>query len=218
MTGMHDFDGPRERMVRQQIEARGVSDPRVLAAMREIPRHFFVPEAYKVKAYDDCPLPIGHGQTISQPYMVAVMTELLELTGNEKVLELGTGSGYQAAILAKLVKWVITVDRIPELTEKARRNIDACGLSNLTFIVADGTKGWAAEAPYEAIIITAGAPIIPDPVFEQLSECGRMVIPVGDRFSQTLKVVRKKHGLKKAKSYFECRFVNLIGEHGWSES
>jgi protein-L-isoaspartate(D-aspartate) O-methyltransferase len=218
MNQTHDFDLARERMVRQQIEARGVSNPVVLAVMREVPRHLFVPEAYQARAYDDCPLPIGHGQTISQPYMVAVMTELLKLKGHEKVLELGTGSGYQASILARLARWVYTLDRIPELSEKAHRNTDACGITNLTFIVADGTKGWPNEAPYDAILITAGAPTVPEPVFDQLSEGGRMVIPVGDRFSQTLKVVQKKQGLKKVESYFECRFVDLVGEHGWSET
>ncbi|MFH0957848.1 MAG: protein-L-isoaspartate(D-aspartate) O-methyltransferase [Pseudomonadota bacterium] len=215
MNSTEDFDLARERMVRQQIETRGVSDLSVLSVMREIPRHLFVPEPYKARAYDDCPLPIGHGQTISQPYMVAVMTELLKLKGNEKVLELGTGSGYQAAILAKLARWVYTLDRISELSEKARRNTEACGINNLTFVVADGTKGWPEEAPYDAVMITAGAPTVPKPVFEQLSEGGRMVIPVGDRFSQILKVVEKKQGVKREESYFECRFVDLVGEHGW---
>ncbi len=218
MDETHNFTLARNRMVQQQIEARGVTDPMVLAVMREIPRHLFVPESYQSRAYDDCPLPIGHGQTISQPYMVAVMTELLKLKGHEKVLELGTGSGYQAAILAKLSRWVYSLDRISELSARAHRNTDACGVSNITFVVADGTKGWPEEAPYEAVMITAGAPTVPEPVFEQLSECGRMVIPVGDRYSQVLKVVQKIKGLKKIESYFECRFVDLVGEHGWLDT
>ena len=213
-----DFDKVRERMVRHQIEARGVSDPRVLAAMLEIPRHLFVGKAQQDRAYDDCPLPIGFGQTISQPYMVAVMTQLLRLTGTEKVLELGTGSGYQAAILARLARWVYTVERIPELAEIARENVAACGIENVFFIVTDGTRGWPEQEPYDAITVTAGAPDVPDPLFEQLAEGGRLVIPVGDRFSQTLKVVEKSRGSIKTRSCVDCRFVDLIGEYGWSDT
>lgn len=213
-----DFDKVRERMVRHQIEARGVSDPRVLAAMLEIPRHLFVGKAQQDRAYDDCPLPIGFGQTISQPYMVAVMTQLLRLTGAEKVLELGTGSGYQAAILARLARWVYTVERIPELAEIARENAAACGIENVFFIVADGTRGWPEQEPYDAIMVTAGAPDVPDPLFEQLAEGGRLVIPVGDRFSQTLQVVQKSRGSIKTRSCVDCRFVDLIGEYGWPDT
>ncbi|MCX5872703.1 MAG: protein-L-isoaspartate(D-aspartate) O-methyltransferase [Deltaproteobacteria bacterium] len=213
-----DFDKIRERMVRHQIEARGVSDPRVLAAMLEIPRHLFVGKAQQDRAYDDCPLPIGFGQTISQPYMVAVMTQLLRLTGTEKVLELGTGSGYQAAILARLARWVYTVERIPELAEIARENAAACGIENVFFIVADGTRGWPEQEPYDAIMVTAGAPDVPDPLFEQLAEGGRLVIPVGDRFSQTLQVVQKSRGSIKTRSCVDCRFVDLIGEYGWPDT
>jgi len=218
VNGRSNFDQARELMVRRQIEARGVSDPRVLAAMREIPRHIFALQAQQDRAYDDCPLPIGFGQTISQPYMVAIMTQLLRLTGKEKVLELGTGSGYQAAILGNLAKWVYTVERITELSEMARRNMAACDITNITFIVADGTRGWPEEAPYDAIVVTAGAPDVPGPLFEQLSDGGRLVVPVGDRYSQTLKVVEKINGVKKTRNYFECRFVDLVGEYGWSET
>ncbi|MGC8658533.1 MAG: protein-L-isoaspartate(D-aspartate) O-methyltransferase [Desulfomonilaceae bacterium] len=218
METSYNFSRARELMVKRQIEARGVSDRRVLAAMREVPRHIFVGKSQWNNAYDDCPLPIGFGQTISQPYMVAIMTELLHLTGDEKVLELGTGSGYQAAILAKLCRWVYTVERIPELSEKAKENTASCGLTNITFIVSDGTKGWPQEAPYDGMVVTAGAPHVPDPLFEQLAEGGRLVIPIGDRFSQNLKVVEKVKGQIKTSNYFDCRFVDLIGEHGWSES
>ncbi|MGC8602663.1 MAG: protein-L-isoaspartate(D-aspartate) O-methyltransferase, partial [Desulfomonilaceae bacterium] len=193
-------------------------DQRVLAAMREIPRHLFVPKSQQSRAYDDCPLPIGYGQTISQPYMVAVMTQLLRLTGKENALELGTGSGYQAAILGRLAKWVYTVERIPELSEIASVNTAACGVTNITFVVADGTKGWPEQSPYEAIVVTAGAPDVPLPIFEQLSERGRLVIPVGDRFSQTLKLVEKVNRAPKISNFFDCRFVDLVGEYGWSET
>lgn len=217
MVRSPNFDQARERMVQRQIEARGVSDQRVLAAMREIPRHVFAVKTNQDRSYDDCPLPIGFGQTISQPYMVAIMTQLLRLTGNERVLELGTGSGYQAAILAKLANWVYTVERIPELSEMARSNAVECGLSNITFIIADGTKGWPDGAPYDAIIVTAGSPGIPGPLFDKLSEGGRLVIPVGDRFSQTLKVVEKIGGVERTRDSLDCRFVDLVGEYGWSE-
>ncbi len=218
MDTSYNFNRARELMVRKQIEDRGVSDHRVLAAMREVPRHIFVGKSQWEMAYDDCPLPIGFGQTISQPYMVAIMTELLRLTGDEKVLELGTGSGYQAAILAKLSRWVYTIERIPELSENARENTASCGFNNITFIVADGTKGWPNEAPYHGIVVTAGAPHVPEPLFEQLAEGGRLVIPIGDRFSQNLKVVEKVQGQRRVRHFFDCRFVDLIGEHGWSET
>ena len=212
-----DFDQARERMVRSQIEARGVSDPRVLSAMREIPRHMFVMQSLRNRAYEDGPLPIGYGQTISQPYMVAIMTQLLELKGSEKVLELGTGSGYQAAILARLAKWVYTIERISQLSELAASTTASIGISNVNFIVADGTGGWPEEAPYDGIVVTAGAPGVPDPLFDQLAEGGRLVIPVGDRFSQTLQVVEKTRDRRITRNYFDCRFVDLIGKHGWPD-
>jgi protein-L-isoaspartate(D-aspartate) O-methyltransferase len=212
-----DFDQARERMVRSQIEARGVSDPRVLSAMREIPRHMFVMKSLRNRAYEDGPLPIGHGQTISQPYMVAIMTQLLELKGSEKVLELGTGSGYQAAVLARLAKFVYTIERISELSELAASTTASIGISNVNFIVADGTGGWPEQAPYDGIVVTAGAPGVPDPLFDQLAEGGRLVIPIGDRFSQTLQVVEKTRGRRIVKKYFDCRFVDLIGKHGWPD-
>lgn len=218
MDPSSDFHRAREHMVRHQIQARGVSDARVIAAMLEIPRHLFVGKANQGRAYDDCPLPIGFGQTISQPYMVAIMTQLLRLTGTEKVLELGTGSGYQSAILARLGRFVYTVERIPKLAEIARKNAAACGIENIFFIVADGTRGWPEEQPYDAIMVTAGAPDVPDPLLEQLADGGRLIVPVGDRFSQTLKVVEKSRGSIKTSSCVDCRFVDLIGEYGWPDT
>jgi protein-L-isoaspartate(D-aspartate) O-methyltransferase len=213
---MKDLSASQKTMIERQLRARGISDPRVLAAMLEVPRHVFVDEALQDEAYDDNPLPIGDGQTISQPYMVAVMTELLELKGNESVLEIGTGSGYQAAILSRLCGWVFTVERIRKLSERARQAITECGFRNVSFLVADGTKGWPAHAPYDGIIVTAGAPGVPDVLIEQLTDGGRLVIPVGDRFSQTLKrIVKTGRGLK-TENHTGCRFVDLIGEHGWS--
>jgi len=214
---MKDYAAARKKMVRRQIIARGISDPRVLKAMEEIPRHQFVDEALQREAYQDNPLPIGDGQTISQPYMVALMTELLELRGEERVLEIGTGSGYQAAVLSKLCARVYTVERFPRLSETAKRVLKSCGIENVKYRVGDGTKGWPSEAPFDAIIVTAGAPKVPDALVDQLVEGGRLVIPVGDRFSQTLKRVIKTRTRTRAENSTGCRFVDLIGVHGWSE-
>lgn len=204
-------------MIRRQLVARGISDPLVLAAIEEVPRHSFVDESLRDEAYDDNPLPIGEGQTISQPYMVAIMTELLEMKGEGKVLEIGTGSGYQAAILSRIASWVYTVERIRPLSVKAQRMIKSHGYENLSFLVADGTGGWPENAPYEGIMVTAGAPGIPDVLVDQLCEGGRLVIPVGDRFSQTLKRVIKTGTGRKVEDHTGCRFVDLIGRHGWSK-
>jgi len=204
-------------MVQRQLVGRGIMDRRVLEAMGEVPRHLFVDESLWPEAYDDNPLPIGEGQTISQPYMVAIMTELLELQADERVLEIGTGSGYQAAVLTRLCQWVYTVERIGSLSERARKAIAACGYENITFKVGDGTEGWPEEAPFDGIVVTAGAPTVPDVLVHQLRLGGRLVIPVGNRFSQTLKRVIKTEDGPRVESHTGCRFVDLVGRHGWSE-
>lgn len=212
---VHDYKHARERMVKNQIIPRGIKDPRVLEAMRKIPRHLFVEEALRGEAYNDHPLPIGHKQTISQPYIVALMTEALELTGKEKTLEIGTGSGYQAAILAELSERVYTIERVRPLLVKARRILDELGYTNILFKVFDGTVGWKEFEPYDAIIVTAGAPQIPSPLIGQLAEGGRLLIPVGNRFSQDLVKVTKKNGNLIERNLGGCRFVDLVGEYGW---
>jgi protein-L-isoaspartate(D-aspartate) O-methyltransferase len=213
----HDYRLARERMVNNQLIPRGIRDKGVLEAMKKIQRHLFVEEALVGEAYNDHPLPIGHKQTISQPYIVALMTQALDLSGTEKTLEIGTGSGYQTAILAELSEKVYTVERIRPLMEKARSLLYGLGYTNILFKSYDGTLGWEEYAPFDAMIITAGAPNIPEPLLEQLNDEGRMVIPIGDRFSQELfKVVKRKDRLEK-ESLGGCRFVDLIGVHGWDE-
>jgi len=199
----------RLRMVEQQIAARGITDHRVLAAMREVPRHLFVPAPYDRVAYTDDPLPIGNGQTISQPYIVALMTALLQVKATDTVLEIGAGSGYQAAILSQLAKNVITIERIEKVAALARKNLAAVGVKNVLIVIGDGTLGYAANAPYNGIIITAATPDIPAPLKDQLADDGRLVAPVGGRISQEL-VVLERHG--------GVRFVPLIGEYGWEEN
>ncbi len=210
-----NFEGRREKMVRTQIQDRGIKDPRVLEAFRKVPRHLFIPEGLAEQAYDDNPLPIGRSQTISQPYTVARMTEALGLTGKEKILEIGAGSGYQAAILAELGDWVYSVERISELARNARAVLDRLGYVNVAIRVGDGTRGWKEESPFDAIIITAGGPKIPEPLFKQLAEDGRMVIPVGDKISQNMKLVTKRQGEPIVKDLGAYRFVELVGEYGW---
>ncbi|MBW2093621.1 MAG: protein-L-isoaspartate(D-aspartate) O-methyltransferase [Deltaproteobacteria bacterium] len=211
-----DFSVARERMVKTQLIPRGIKDRRVLAAMKKVPRHRFVEEALWREAYNDHPLPIGQKQTISQPYIVALMTEALELSGNEKTLEIGTGSGYQTAILAELSQKVFTVERIRQLMTTARNTLAELGYTNILFKAFDGTLGWDEYAPYDAIIVTAGAPKIPEPLLEQLAEGGRLVIPVGNRFSQEMiRVTRKEKEVFTRKEFGGCRFVDLIGVHGW---
>ena len=202
-------------MVSAQIEARGVKDTRVLEAVRKVPRHLFVEEALWERAYDDHPLPIGEGQTISQPYMVAVMTEALKLQGSEKILEIGTGSGYQTAILAELSEQVFTIERIDKLTKIARRSLDRLGYTNVVFRTGDGTIGWQDQAPFGGVLVTAGAPAVPKYLFKQLAEGGRMVVPIGGMHGQELVLVRKKDGQPVKKKYFGCVFVPLIGKDGW---
>lgn len=205
----------RLRMVERQIAARGIQDPRVLDVMRAIPRHIFVPPSYHSAAYGDHPLPIGEGQTISQPYIVAMMTELLEPRAEDRVLEIGAGSGYQAAILGKLVRRVVTIERIPEVAEGARRHLGDLGIHNVELIVGDGTLGYPDEAPYDAIIVTASTPEVPEPLIEQLAEGGRLVAPVGGREYQELIRIVKLQGRLHSESYGGVVFVPLIGEHGW---
>jgi protein-L-isoaspartate(D-aspartate) O-methyltransferase len=209
------FHEARQMMVETQIRARGVTDSRVLAAMAKVPRHRFIPQSLWDQAYSDHPLPIGQDQTISQPYIVALMTEALELRGPEKVLELGTGSGYQAAILGELAQAVYTIERLPALARSAQQVLGSLGYTNVEVRVADGTLGWPEAAPFDAILVTAGSPQVPAPLVEQLAMGGRLVIPVGDRYSQTLtRVWRTAEGLKQ--EYLGgCRFVKLIGKHGW---
>lgn len=208
----------RERMVREQIEARGIKAPRVLAAMQKIPRHLFVDEALWPQAYNDYPLPIGEGQTISQPFIVALMTAALELKGTEKVLEIGTGSGYQTAILAELAGRVFTIERSKTLMERAKIVLDRLGYFNVAYKSGDGTIGWPEMAPFQAIIVTAAAPDVPLPYIEQLDKGGRMVIPVGDRLGQMLyKITKLADGTLQKESLCGCRFVPLVGAYGWPE-
>jgi protein-L-isoaspartate(D-aspartate) O-methyltransferase len=204
-------------MVRNQIEARDVRDPRVLEAMRTVPRHCFVPEHQAASAYHDAPLPIGMGQTISQPYIVALMSEMLELTGSERVLEVGTGSGYQAAILAQLAAEVISVERFESLAIEARARLAALGYDNVRVEVGDGSLGWPAGAPYDAIIVTAASPEVPPPLEAQLAEGGRLVVPAGPRWTQQLVRVRRVGGRVRREKTIGVAFVPLIGAHGWQQ-
>jgi protein-L-isoaspartate(D-aspartate) O-methyltransferase len=209
------FARERERMVEEQLVRRGISDARVLAAMRRVPRHLFVDEALGDRAYGDHPLPIGEGQTISQPYMVAIMVQLLRLAGEEKVLEIGTGSGYQTAVLAELARRVCSVERIPTLAARARARLEALGYTNVWVRTADGTLGWPDEAPFDRIVVAAGSPSVPQPLFDQLAEGGRMVLPVGDPFGQTLTLVERVGGVQRVTKDAGCVFVKLIGKYGW---
>lgn len=209
------FKIARERMVKNQLMARGIKDPRVLEAMRRVPRHLFVDEALMDQAYQDHPLPIGYGQTISQPYIVALMSEAMELKGHEKVLEVGTGSGYQAAILGELAEKVYSVERIPQLLSRARKILDGLGYNNIFLKLDDGTWGWEEFAPYDAIMVTAASPKVPEPLLKQLADPGVLVIPVGDEFGQNLIRVRKVHGQYIREDLGGVRFVKLIGDHGW---
>jgi len=204
-------------MVSTQIEGRGIHDYRVLEAMRKVPRHLFVGEALQDQAYGDFPLPIGEGQTISQPYIVAEMTQALELTKDDRVLEIGTGSGYQTAILAELAFRVYTIERVRGLFIRARKLLDQLGYHNVIAKCSDGTLGWPDESPFDAIIVTAGAPEVQEKLVQQLIIGGRTVIPVGDRFSQTLLKIRRDEDGVHTNDLGGCRFVKLIGEHGWEE-
>ncbi len=209
-----ELTAARRAMV-DDLRRKGVTDERVLAAMLTVPRDHYVPMASGGAAYADSALAIGEGQTISQPYMVAAMTEALELTGHERLLEIGTGSGYQAAVLATLVARVFSVERIPALADKARMQLESDGYRNVRVTVGDGTLGCPAEAPFDAVMVTAGAPDVPPPLLDQLAEGGRLVIPSGDLRVQTLSRYRKRDGVIHREALFDCVFVPLIGRHGW---
>ena len=212
---MIDFPKARLKMVEEQIVSRGIKDAKLIAAMKKIPRHLFLEEALQNQAYSDHPLPIGEKQTISQPYMVALMTEALLLSGKEKVLEIGTGSGYQTAILAELSEKVFSIERIRSLAIRARKLLYELGYFNVEIKIFDGTFGWMEESPFDAIIVTAGSPDIPQPLIDQLAMGGRLVIPVGDAFVQDLfRVTKAEEGIKK-EDLGGCRFVKLIGKYGW---
>jgi protein-L-isoaspartate(D-aspartate) O-methyltransferase len=204
-------------MVQEQIIARGIQDSRVIQAMRKVPRHPFVDPGLITRAYDDGALPIGEKQTLSQPYIVARMTEALELKGEEKVLEVGTGSGYQTALLAELCFNVFSVEKIRGLSRKARALLDRLQYHNVALHVGDGTVGWSEHAPYDAIIVTAGAPQVPKPLLDQLSLAGRLVIPIGDEREQLLVRVRRTESGFDEEQLGECRFVKLWGKYGWRD-
>jgi protein-L-isoaspartate(D-aspartate) O-methyltransferase len=212
-------ENARERMVSEQVAGREVRDRRVLEAMLRVPRHLFVPEPLQDRAYEDRPQPIGAHQTISQPLMVGVMTELLHLWGDEVVLEVGTGSGYQSAILAELSARVITIERHEALANRARELLEFLGYGNVQVHSGDGTLGFAAAAPFDRVLVTAGGPVIPQPLVDQLAPGGRLVMPVGSAEMQTLKILCKSAaGSISVDDYGDCMFVPLIGRHGWSES
>ena len=212
------YEEAREAMVRSQLLARGIIDQKVLTAMRTVERHRFVNEENELYAYEDRPIPIGLGQTISQPFMVALMTQTLGLTGDERVLEIGTGSGYQTAILAELAQSVFTIERLEPLQKHARRVLDALGYTNIHYKAGDGTLGWRENAPYDRILVSAGAPRVPEKLFEQMAVGGKMVAPIGGRFTQELNlVVKKAGGTMKIIPKGGCVFVPLIGKNGWTE-
>lgn len=215
MTG--PYETAREKMVEDQLKTREIKDSRVLQAMAKVPRHLFVPEELRDRAYEDRPLPIGQDQTISQPYMVALMMEASELSGEERVLEVGTGSGYETAVLAELCAQVYSVERLEALATKARSVLANLGYENVVIITGDGTLGLEEHAPYDAVVVSAAAPCLPRPLLDQLKPGGRLVVPMGEQELQTLVRIRKtREGLQE--DYLtECHFVKLIGTHGWEE-
>lgn len=211
-----NFDAQRKNMLEQQLIARGdIIDKKVLEVFLKVPRHKFVPEKLQADVYGDYPLPIGSGQTISQPYMVALMTQCLGLKAADIVLEVGTGSGYQSAILAEIAKEVYTIERFPELSQSAACVLKELGYKNIYFKSGDGTLGWQEKSPFDRIIVTAGAPSAPRPLLEQLAEGGRLVIPIGGNYSQTLTILEKDNGKIKATEVCGCMFVPLVGKEGW---
>jgi protein-L-isoaspartate(D-aspartate) O-methyltransferase len=212
-----DFDRQKEVMVEKHLAGRGISDARVLEAFRKVPRHRYVPQPFTDSSYADSPLPIGAGQTISQPYIVALMTEALRLEGGEKVLEIGTGSGYQAAILAELCREVYTVEREEKLLERCRKILSEEGYKNIFYKHGDGTEGWEEKAPFDGIIVTAAAPDVPEPLKKQLADGGRVVIPVGTLYSQMLVMVEKNGEEFRHENLCGCVFVPLVGKYGWQE-
>jgi len=211
------YERERRQMVEDQLMQRGISDERVLDAMKKVPRHRFVPSSLEPYAYDDGPLSIGEGQTISQPYMVALMTQELRLKENEIVLEIGTGSGYQTAILAELSQTVFTVERIAVLSERAEVVLRTLGYNNVQLRVGDGTLGWPEKAPFDKILVTAAAPDIVQPLVEQLKIGGTLLVPTGSRYSQMLSLVTREENRIDTKTTTQCVFVPLIGEYGWQE-
>lgn len=212
VTFARDFDSQREKMVKEQITARGVTDERVLGALRKVPRHEFVPQKWRGEAYDDGPLPIGHDQTISQPYVVALMTEQLRPQPNHRVLEIGTGSGYQAAVLAGLVANVYTIEIVEPLAKSAEATLQRLGYKNVHVKSGDGYKGWPEHAPFDSIIVTCAPDHVPQPLVDQLKEGGRMVIPVGPRLAQELYVVQKQNGQMRQAALIDVRFVPMTGD------
>ena len=211
-----DYENLRKRMVEEQLIPRGIKNQRVLDAFYKIERHKFIPENLRNTAYADFPLPIGEGQTISQPYIVALMTECLDLTGKEKVLEIGTGSGYQTAILVELAGEVYSIERFESLAERAQTILGDLGYKNIKIKVGDGTMGWEEARPFDRIIITAASPKVPLPLIDQLTDNGKLILPLGESFSQVLTLVEKKDGKLKSIDVCGCVFVPLIGKHGWS--
>jgi protein-L-isoaspartate(D-aspartate) O-methyltransferase len=213
---LNDYGSKRQQMVDTQILARGVHDAKVIQAMRKVPRHLFLDEALRSQAYEDNPSPIGEKQTISQPYIVALMTELLELKGREKILEIGTGSGYQTAVLAEIADQVYSIERIPALAKRARKLLDELKYTNILITIGDGTLGWKEHSPYHGIIVTAAAPYPPTALLEQLNTGGRLVIPIGEEYAQDMIVyTREADGKYSKESHGGCRFVKLIGDEGW---
>lgn len=214
---MDRFKAARERMVKEQLEARGIKNPRVLGAFRKVPREKFIPPESQDLAYFDGPLPIGSGQTISQPYIVALMTQLLKPEKAGRILEIGTGSGYQAAILAELVREVYTIECYKDLSDESKKILEGLGYRNINYKIGDGTLGWKEKTPFDGIIITAAAPDIPKPLKEQLAEGGRLVSPVGNKFIQELVRLTRRGRNFDREVFGGCRFVPLVGEYGWKE-
>ena len=217
MKNLIKYERQRDKMVEKQLIPRGITDPKVLAAFRKVPRHLFVSEALMDQAYGDFPLPIGEQQTISQPFIVAEMTQALQLDKDDRVLEIGTGSGYQTVILAEITFRVYTIERIHSLLIKARRLFDKLCYHNIVTKYSDGTTGWTDESPFDAILVTAGAPEIPEVLVDQLAMGGRMVLPVGDQYSQNLIMLYKNEDGIHETNLGGCRFVKLVGEHGWDQ-
>jgi len=215
IEGEQQFGDAAEHMVRSQLRARGIEAPNVLAEMRSVPRHVFVADDLRSRAYDDSALPTMHGQTISQPYIVALMTERLDVAADHRVLEIGTGSGYQTAILARMADSVVTIEREADLAEHARAMLQRFNIDNVSIVIGDGTAGAPRHAPFDRIIVTAGAPTVPEPLKEQLADGGRMVIPVGDHAMQRMTVVTRRGETFDAETGAGCRFVPLVGEYGW---
>jgi len=212
-----DLTQARERMVIEQLERRGITDARVLDAMRAVPRDRFIPSQLAEHAYDDGPLPIGESQTISQPYMVALICEVSQLGGGERVLEVGTGSGYQAAVLSRLAREVYTVECIAHLHDRARVILNSAGCGNISIRCADGSDGWPEQAPFDVIIVTAATPGIPRPLLEQLTPQGRLIAPIGEEDEQTLVRIKREGGHWREEYFCECRFVKMTGKHGFKE-